>query len=82
MAKYSSLHRSNAMHSYLERQNHIKAHRLGNTKAGNRASIIAGYHSAVISYQEAMGRLLTKSEKEKAFKNRFDDARSRGWYKD
>ena len=80
--KYSSLRRSQAMHRHLERLNNYKANRLGNTKAGNRASIIAGYHSLVRTYQSAEGRVLSKNEKRKVLKDRFDFARERGWYKD
>lgn len=80
--KYSSLRRSQAMHHYLERSNNFKAHRLGNTKAGDRASIVAGYHSLLYTYQSAEGRVFSKNEKQKIFKERFDFARKHGWYKD
>ena len=80
--KYSSLRRSQAMHRYLERVNIVKTHRLGNTKAGDRASIVAGYHSLLRTYQSAEGRVFSKNEKKKVLKERFDFAREHGWYKD
>lgn len=63
----SNLSRSNAMHEKLAKENYKKLARASSYSDYEKYQVRQGYHKEVALCQSHIGRVLTKSERKKAF---------------